>query len=494
MNTKKIHIGGMSADAMLLTFTKFVTIVLSLLTTRLLTQYLSIYDYGTYSQILLIVSTISSVTMFGMMDGVNYFYTGNVSRDQSESYVATMFAMQGAFSLVAGCIVMVFRKSLGIYFDNENLSKLMIFAAILPFLQNILGMTQVLFVSIGKARLLAYRNLAVSLIKLLTVVVVILVVRNVVVVLVSALVLEIIKNSFFWIVLKKNNCQFRFNRINFRLMGDILRYCAPMASYLMISTLNRDMDKYLVSLMTDTETLALYANASKQLPFDIIMASFCTVLVPHITRCIGEKNNNRAAEIYKIFLEITYITTGILCCAALSVAPQLMKLLYSDKYINGLHIFGVYILVDLFRFTNISIVFSASGRTRQLLGIGIGSLVLNAILNGVLYNVMGLIGPAVATLITTLLIGAIMLVLNARIMEVSLLRLFDMRRLLVFGVGCAGLTLAMQRAQRFLVERGLHYCVILVIIAGTFGVVMLLLNGKRLLSNMKLINQISKRE
>ena len=64
----------------------------------------------------------------------------------------------------------------------------------------------------------------------------------------------------------------------------------------------------------------------------------------------------------------------------------------------------------------------------------------------------------------------------------------------MFAVECAGLTLAMQRAQRFLVERGLHYCVILVIIAGTFGVVMLLLNGKRLLSNMKLINQISKRE
>ena len=73
---KKLCIKGASADAILLTFIKLVTTVLGLVITRLLAQYLTVHDYGTYSQISLLVTTIASITLFGMMDGVNYFYSG----------------------------------------------------------------------------------------------------------------------------------------------------------------------------------------------------------------------------------------------------------------------------------------------------------------------------------------------------------------------------------------------------------------------------------
>ena len=51
--------GGSSGDALLLTAVKLMTMLLSLVTTRLLSQYLTTYDYGTYSQVLLIASTIA---------------------------------------------------------------------------------------------------------------------------------------------------------------------------------------------------------------------------------------------------------------------------------------------------------------------------------------------------------------------------------------------------------------------------------------------------
>lgn len=49
----------------------------------------------------------------------------------------------------------------------------MIYAAVLPFLQNILSMTQVLMLSVGKAKVLAVRNLVISLLRLLIVILVI---------------------------------------------------------------------------------------------------------------------------------------------------------------------------------------------------------------------------------------------------------------------------------------------------------------------------------
>ena len=491
---KKLSIKGTSADAILLTFIKFVTVALGLVVTRLLSEYLAVHDYGTYSQILLIVSTVSSITMFGMMDGVNFFYAGRSEPQNRESYIATIFALQCTLSTIAGAVVLILSHPICLYFENPDVKPLLIFAALLPLLQNLLGMSQVLFVAVGKARLLAFRNLAVSFIRLLAVFIVVHVVQSVVVVLVTSVILDVGQIVFFWIILGKNNCRIHLREIRPELLRSILRYCAPMAIYLIINTLNRDMDKYLVSMMTDTETLALYTNASKQLPFDIIMTSFCTVLVPYITRYISEKKKEQAADIYKLFLEITYISTGILCCAALAASPQLMKLLYSNKYTDGLTIFCIYILVDLFRFTNITLVLSAAGRTRRLMLLGIGMLLLNGLFNVLFYNAIGIVGPAIATLATTVITGVVMMWFNAQVLDTRISSFFNLKYLLVFIAESVALTVALSFLQMHLEKMDVHYFVILVIVAGIYGIAMLLLNGKRLLADMKRVNLISSGE
>ena len=50
---------------------------------------------------------------------------------------------------------------------------------------------------------------------------------------------------------------------------------------------------------------------------------------------------------YKALLEISYISTAILCISAVCVAPELMTFLYTEKYISGLKVFIVYIIVDI---------------------------------------------------------------------------------------------------------------------------------------------------
>ncbi|MCC8065317.1 MAG: hypothetical protein LIO70_09570, partial [Clostridiales bacterium] len=66
MTARLPSLRGLSGDALLLTFIRLVTMTLSFAVTRLLSQQLTVYDYGTYSEILLIVSTVSSLTILGM--------------------------------------------------------------------------------------------------------------------------------------------------------------------------------------------------------------------------------------------------------------------------------------------------------------------------------------------------------------------------------------------------------------------------------------------
>ncbi len=484
---------GASADAILLMLIKLVTILLGLAVTRLLSQYLSVYDYGTYSQILLIVSTVASVTILGMMDGVNYFYCSEGDVQKRESYISTIFTLQSVIGVLSGTVVMVLSAPLCNYFDNPDIGRLMIFAASLPLLQNLLGMFQILLVSVGKARMLAWRNLIVSLVRLAAVFAVILVVRNVAVILAATLIMDIAQIAFFALILRKNGCPIRFRSVDMRLFKRIIAYCAPMAVFTVVNTLNRDLDKYLISMWTDTETLAVYSNASKMLPFDIIMTSFCTVLLPEITRLVAEKQKQTASSLYRLFLEIAYISTSILCCAALAASPQLMQLLYSEKYLSGLSIFCIYIVVDLLRFTNITLILSAAGKTSALMLLGVGALGLNAVLNVLFYNLTGIIGAAIATLVTTAVMGVVLLLLGARELGARFGDFFDKTFLIIFIAENLILTPLLFAAQKWLSGMGLNYFAILVIVCFAYAAVMLTLNGKRLIRALKEVNRATKK-
>lgn len=485
---------GTSADAILLMLIKLVTIALGLVVTRLLSEHLSVYDYGTYSQILLIVSTVTSLTILGMMDGVNYFYCREQDKQKRESYISTIFALQSAISAVAGCVVMALSAPLCIHFDNPDVAGLLVFAAVLPLLQNLLSLMQILLVSVGKARVLAVRNLVVSLLRLAVVILVVTLVRNVAVILLTTVVLDVAQIALFGIILGKNDCAMGLRAVKPALFGEIFRYCAPMAVFTVVSTLNRDLDKYLIGMMTDTETLAVYANASKALPFDIIMTSFTTVLIPQITRLIAEKNWDRAAILYKVFLEIAYVSTGILCCGALAVSPQLMQLLYSEKYLSGLAVFCIYIGVDLLRFTNITLVLSAAGKTGKLMFLGMGTLAANAVLNVALYGLMGVTGPAVATLVTTLGSGILILRLGAKELRTKMHRFFDLKYLALFAGESLAAVALLYFVQKWMSGTGISYLLILVAVGAVYGIGMLALNGKRLLRALKTVNQVTKRE
>lgn len=490
MKNRKLG-SGASSDALLLMFIKLVTILLGFVVTRLLSEHLSVYDYGTYSQILLVVSTVATLTILGMMDGVNYYWCSGKDLREREQYVATIFALQCVVSTVAGTAVLCLSGPLCRYFDNPDVSGLLIFAAALPLLQNLLGMLQVLLVSVGKARILALRNLIVSLVRLGAVLLVVTTIHNVAVVLAATVIMDLVQILLFTGLLRKNQCALRLSNVDPKLLGRILSYCAPMAVFTMVSGLNRDLDKYLIAWMTDTQTLAIYTNASKVLPFDIVMTSFCTVLLPRITRLIAQKEHHRAAELYREFLEISYICTGILCCAALAAAPQLMQLLYSSKYLDGLPVFCIYILVDLLRLTNITLILSAAGKTRTLMFLGVGTLALNAVLNLALYHLFGVTGPALATLAATALMGIVLLKLGAKELRSKLSSLFDGWYLLAFCLE-AILAVAVFSLGRNWLQQHIQSFFVLVLVAGGFGICMLLLNGKRLLKALKKVNIIGK--
>ena len=65
-----------------------------------------------------------------------------------------------------------------------------------------------------------------------------------------------------------------------------------MGIYVLTNSLCRDIDKMLIGGWYNTDQYAIYANCATLLPFDIISASFLTILIPILTRYFGERVQN----------------------------------------------------------------------------------------------------------------------------------------------------------------------------------------------------------
>lgn len=481
---------GVAGDSIALAFVKMITTVLGLVTTRILCGLLSKTDYGTYSQVLLLVSSISSITILGMSDGINYYYNNNKESDKGLEYVSTLFAMQFFVSLFCMLLIVLISPKLILYFKNDSLRKLLVFVYILPFMQNLISMLQVLFISIGEAKKIAYRNLIISISNLVLFSIGSIYIRQIYILLLFTTLLNTAQIIYFSIVLFKSGIVISLKKIKFNYTKDILKYCIPMAMFIMTNALSRDIDKYVISAFTNAETLAMYSNAAKILPFDIIMTSFVTVLMPVVTRVLGEKKYDQAQKVYGDFLMISYLSTVILAAGVIPIASNAMSFLYSEKYIDGTAIFVIYIIIDIIRFMGLSIVLSATGNSAVLMKISLISLGVNAVLNIILFRILGVLGPAISTLIVMLSAGVYTLYRSSKAMQSNILKILDLKQLMRNTYVIVLVCIAEYGLAKILNNTLTNNFLILAICYGFYAVIVLLALKKPIIYYYKELNKI----
>ena len=490
MKTNKLKhlVSGAAGDSVLFMAVRVVTILVTFVVTRMLSDWFSVSEYGTYSQIMLIVSTVSNVTILGMMDGINFFYGREKDFVKREKYIATIFAIHAIVSALTSTLILLLTVPISQYFKNADLKGLIVFAALLPILQNTISMLQILFISVGKAKTIAFRNLLVSFAKLLFVLTSCYLFNNIIIVLIAHLFIDTIQTIYFFIVLKKNDVNINIFKSDFSLAREIITYCVPMAMYTILNSINRDCDKYIISAFTSTEELAIYSNASKLLPFDIVMTSLCTILLPYITKYISNREYKQTVDLYKVFLELSYTSTGILAAGALCVAPELMRFLYTEKYLAGINVFCIYLIVDTIRFLNITLIMSASGRTKTIMYVSLGTFVTNIVLNILFFRWLGFEGPAIATLFITFVNGIIILGLSAKALETTIWKMFDWKYFVCFWSEVFAVTLIVSLFKKILVMLGFNYIINLIVCYFVFALIMLVINYKRVSKDIGFIS------
>jgi len=135
--------------------------------------------------------------------------------------------------------------------------------------------------------------------------------------------------TYVFAMLNTGKLHFCFNR---ELLIKVLKFSLPLGIATAMGTLRMEMDKLFIGFVMDTEKLALYTNAAKELPVTMISASFTAVLLPHIARLQKDNKTEEGVKLWNDVTVLSFIINSMIACGLFVFSKEAVLFLYSEKY------------------------------------------------------------------------------------------------------------------------------------------------------------------
>lgn len=419
---------SLGADAVQLTLSKVISLAVSMLTTALLSYFRTYTEYGTYSQLLLVVNLFSSLFMLGLPSSINYFLSRAETQDERRRFLSVYYTLSTLLSLVMGGALVLAVPLIEAYFKNPAIRSFLYFLALYPWSSVISSSVENILVVYRRTRFLMGYRLVYSLCMLGTVAVIqwlglsFSAYLRLYVAVCAAFAVSV------YLIASRLGGGLRFS-LDQSLIRSIFTFSIPLGLASVVGTLDIEIDKLLIGRLMSTEDMAIYSNASRELPVTIIASSITAVLLPQLTRMLKKGKNREAVRLWGNATELSFLCISLIVAGIFTYAEDVISLLYSEKYLPGLPVFRVYALVLLLRCTYFGIILNATGKSRLIFACSVATLVFNVILNPLLYWAMGMTGPAVATFLSMFIVGGGQLLMTAHSTGVSLREVFPWRSL-----------------------------------------------------------------
>lgn len=452
-------------NAIKLTSSKVITMMIGLASSMLLARFRTLTEYGTYSQLLMAINLVSSLFMLGLPNSINYFLSKAKTDEERESFLSVYYTLTTILSLTVGLVMVLSIPLLEIYFKNDLIKSFWYFLAIYPWTRVIMAGVENLLVVYNKTNILMLYRLLNSVALLAAILVIHVCGGSFNDYMLCFLAVEIVFTAWTYLLAKQNANKLKVS-LDVSLIKSIFVFSVPIGFASMIGTVNIELDKMVINNFLSTEDLAIYTNASKELPVSIIASSLTAVLMPQVVKLLCDNKKREAVDLWKSATTISFAIISFIAVACFVFAPEVITILYSEKYLGGTSVFRVYTIVLLFRCTYWGMMLNATGDTKMILYSSIGTLGLNFSLNYLFYNLFGFIGPAIATLISTLTMTVYQLVHTCKKIETKLLQVGPWKNCFIYLMLNIILGVAMHIVKAFIEKRFAINNVVLAILLG----------------------------
>jgi O-antigen/teichoic acid export membrane protein len=218
-------------------------------------------------------------------------------------------------------------------------------------------------------------------------------------------------------------------KINGALIKDILSYGIPICLATMISTISRSMDKTIVGHFYTLDQVASFSQAARELPYNIITAAIVTVLMPKVIENYNNGVINQSVTLWKKGIVSSSYLIFFAIASNILLAREIITVLYSTKYLDSTPVFIVYTFLLVSRITYWGMFLQAMKKPKLVMYVSIFSLVSNLVLNLVFIKIWGMVGSALATIVTSYASVVIYIYLNCKYMKVKVTEMIPFGKL-----------------------------------------------------------------
>ena len=386
----------------------------------ILVRYLDKSTYGTYLQFQLCVNTGIYMFTLGIPHSIYYFYSKAINRQKY------MLACMGVLVCLGVLIALAINAGdfVGEWLNNSELNKytLLIGIAIICLLPY--EMAEPFLISAKRGNYFSILNAAFGMLFFL--------------VILGSLYLEAGLGEMFTAITALYVIQFFLllvlifrhshndNKANVAegpqgvSIRQVARYCLPISLQVMIGKMSGMLDRYVISASFTPSQFAVYSRGATHLPIiDILPYSMSNVLFPSYTEYHNTGRIDMMFSLWrKAIVKVALLVYPIFAFFCV-FSPDFIIILYTEQYSDSIPIFQVYLATLLIKLAISDTLMRVAGKTSYMPYIAGISLLTNLLLALVLLKLLGIIGPAIATIFVVFLNAYLCMAITKKIYSVK---------------------------------------------------------------------------
>jgi O-antigen/teichoic acid export membrane protein len=217
-------------------------------------------------------------------------------------------------------------------------------------------------------------------------------------------------SSFLIFLMLKDDIKKFIIKIDTKKIGLILQTTWPFAIIILIGSIMANIDTFMLGIWKNPKEIGLYAVAQRFYQLIIIIPSVVsTATFPIMSRLTKSGDKQQSTSVLERTLVFIMMLGIPIAAGGIILANQLIPLVFGIEYIEAVPLLQILMLMLLVSFpiTIMSNTIFSHNKQRDLATAYIAGIIFNILINILLIPSMGAKGAALATLISTTIITAI---------------------------------------------------------------------------------------
>ncbi|MEW6619868.1 MAG: oligosaccharide flippase family protein [bacterium] len=374
--------------------------VSGLVLSMILVRILSISDYGTYKQIMLISTIVTVIFSLGIPRSIAYF----IPRVKIEraGFVIQSIIILSLLGLTSSCILWCLSKNIGDYFNNPDLSKLLKILSIYLFFTFPAAYFNYLLLAVDRQKLSAGLSIVNTIIAFIVIIPLFLGYG-----LAGLINWMVVFGSIscglmlFYTVYLMKGWEFNWNP---QLLRSQLKYTLPRGLAEIVGGLGVMVDKIVISIFFSVQRYAIYAvGTSKVALVEMLFLPAGNVLMPKFSELHHQSRKEELIQLWHKYISKIALIILPIFVFLFTMGEEIITLLFTKNYIESTNIFRIYLCALPVRMLLYGEVLEGIGQTKPIFAGAALFFISNVILNLLFVQIMGFIGPAIGILLSAYL-------------------------------------------------------------------------------------------